>query len=136
MTKILVAEDDPEIRELIEFKLKSSGFDVYAFPDGEAALAAAESVMPDLVLLDWMMPRMNGLDVCAALRSNPLFHTVPIVLLTAKGQEADVVRGFSVGCDDYIVKPFSPRELVHRIDALLTRTRSSSIEALARRIDG
>lgn len=136
MTKILVAEDDPEIRELIEFKLRSSGFDVFAFPDGEAALAAAESILPDLVLLDWMMPRMNGLDVCAALRGNPVFHAVPIILLTAKGQEADVVRGFSAGCDDYIVKPFSPRELVHRVDALLTRTRSSSIEALARRIDG
>jgi DNA-binding response OmpR family regulator len=133
MTKILIAEDDEEIRELLLFKLRNSGFDAYGVGDGEAAVTMAESLLPDLVVLDWMMPRMNGLDACFALRNDPKFHALPIMLLTAKGQESDVERGFTAGADDYVVKPFSPRELVHRIEALLTRSRSSSIEALIAR---
>jgi two-component system, OmpR family, response regulator MtrA len=133
MTKILIAEDDEEIRELLLFKLRNVGFDAYGVEDGEAALTMAESILPDVIVLDWMMPRMNGLDACAALRSNPKFRALPIMLLTAKGQESDVERGFTAGADDYVVKPFSPRELVHRIEALLTRSRSSSIEALIAR---
>ena len=133
MTKILIAEDDEEIRELLLFKLRNVGFDAYGVEDGEEALTMAESILPDVIVLDWMMPRMNGLDACAALRSNPKFRALPIMLLTAKGQESDVERGFTAGADDYVVKPFSPRELVHRIEALLTRSRSSSIEALIAR---
>jgi DNA-binding response OmpR family regulator len=133
MTKILIAEDDEEIRELVLFKLRNAGFDAYGVGDGEQAVKMAETILPDLVVLDWMMPRMNGLDACVALRSNPKFSALPIMLLTAKGQESDVERGFTAGVDDYVVKPFSPRELVHRIEALLTRTRSSSIEALIAR---
>jgi DNA-binding response OmpR family regulator len=133
MTKILIAEDDAEIRELLLFKLKSVGYDVHGVGDGEIAVMMADSIMPDLVILDWMMPRMNGLDACVALRSRPHFESLPIMLLTAKGQETDVERGFSAGVDDYIVKPFSPRELVRRVEALLSRTRSSSIEAFITR---
>jgi two-component system, OmpR family, response regulator MtrA len=133
MTKILIAEDDEDIRELIVFKLKTAGYDVCGVGDGENAVATAEELLPDLVVLDWMMPRMNGLDACVALRSKPAFRTLPIILLTAKGQEVDIDRGFAAGVDDYIVKPFSPRELVHRIEALLLRTRSSTIEALISR---
>jgi two-component system, OmpR family, response regulator MtrA len=133
MTKILIAEDDDDIRELIVFKLKTAGFDVHGVGDGESAVATAEELLPDLVVLDWMMPRMNGLDACLALRSKPEFRTLPIILLTAKGQEVDIDRGFAAGVDDYIVKPFSPRELLHRIEALLLRTRSSTIEALIAR---
>jgi DNA-binding response OmpR family regulator len=133
MTKILVAEDDEEIRELLIFKLKSAGYDAYGVRDGEMALAIAESMLPDLVILDWMMPRMNGLDTCVALRSLAQFQATPIMFLTAKGQEIDVERGFTAGVDDYVVKPFSPRELVRRVEALLARTRSSSIEALITR---
>src|SRR5215213_10293158 len=125
MTKILIAEDDAEIRELVLFKLKSVGYDVHGVGDGEIAVMMADSIMPDLVILDWMMPRMNGLDACVALRSRPHFEGLPIMLLTAKGQEIDVERGFSAGIDDYVVKPFSPRELVRRVEALLARTRSS-----------
>lgn len=133
MTKILIAEDDNEIRELLLFKLQTAGYEVHAVVDGEQLVAAAESLQPDLVILDWMMPRLNGLDTCVALRSKPKFHSLPIMLLTAKGQEIDVERGFTAGVDDYVVKPFSPRELVRRIEALLARTRSSSIEALISR---
>ncbi len=133
MTKVLIAEDDEEIRELVRFKLESAGFEVHGVGDGESALALAESILPDLVILDWMMPRMNGLEACIALRKNPKFGSLPIMILTAKVQEIDVERGFSAGVDDYIVKPFSPRELLHRIEALLARTRSSSIEAFITR---
>ena len=133
MTKILIAEDAEDIRELLVFKLKAAGYDVYGVGDGESAVALTKSIRPDLVVLDWMMPRMNGLDVCIALRNDPNFHSLPIMLLTAKGQEIDVERGFSAGVDDYVVKPFSPRELVHRIEALLARTRSASIEAFIAR---
>ena len=133
MTKILIAEDAEDIRELLSFKLKAAGYEVHAVCDGESAVALAKSILPDLVVLDWMMPRMNGLDACIALRSGPNFRSVPIMFLTAKGQEIDVERGFSAGVDDYVVKPFSPRELVHRIEALLARTRSASIEAFIAR---
>jgi len=133
MTKILIAEDADDIRELLVFKLKAAGYEVHSVVDGESAVRLAKSIMPDLVVLDWMMPRMNGLDVCIALRSDPELHSMPIMLLTAKGQEIDVERGFSAGVDDYVVKPFSPRELVHRIEALLARTRSVSIEAFIAR---
>ncbi len=133
MTKILIAEDDEEIRELIRFKLESAGFEVFTAGDGETAVLRAEELLPDLIVLDWMMPRLNGLDACVAMRKMPALHPVPIVMLTAKGQEMDVERGFSAGVDDYIVKPFSPRELLARVEALLARTRSSSIEAFIAR---
>ena len=133
MTKILIAEDDDEIRALIMFKLTTAGFEVSGVGDGESAVEMAESIFPDLVILDWMMPRMNGIDACLALRKNPTFSALPIILLTAKGQEADVDRGFAAGADDYIVKPFSPRELTRRIEALLSRTRASSLEAFIAR---
>ena len=119
MTKILIADDAEDIRELLVFKLKAAGYDVYGVGDGESAVALAKSILPDVVVLDWMMPRMNGLDACVALRNDPNLHSVPIMFLTAKGQEIDVERGFTAGVDDYVVKPFSPRELVHRIEALL-----------------
>ncbi len=121
MSKILVVDDDTDIRELIEFKLVSMGHEVVSERDGEGGLAAARSELPDLVVLDWMMPRLTGLEVCVALRDDPDLARVPIILLTAKAQEADVQRGFAAGADDYIVKPFSPRELASRVDALLQR---------------
>jgi DNA-binding response OmpR family regulator len=119
---VLVVDDDQDIRELVTWKLEASGFTVLGEPDGEAGLAAALEVGPDLVLLDWMMPRMSGLEVCRALRDDPATAQVPVILLTAKAQEADIQRGFAAGADDYIVKPFSPRELVSRVDAVLARS--------------
>jgi two-component system phosphate regulon response regulator PhoB len=121
MVKILVIDDDADICELVVFKLSQCGFDVYSESDGESGLAAVGDLLPDLVLLDWMMPKLTGIEVCRRLRADPRTIGIPVILLTAKAQEADVQRGFAAGGDDYIVKPFSPRELVSRVEALLGR---------------
>lgn len=121
MTRVLVVDDDPDIRELVSFKLRQLEIDVECEGDGEAGLAAAVANPPDLVLLDLMMPKLSGLDVCRSLRANESTARVPIIMLTAKAQEADVERGFALGADDYVVKPFSPRELVSRVQAVLAR---------------
>jgi DNA-binding response OmpR family regulator len=124
MTAILVADDDMDIRDLVAFKLEQAGFDVTAVDNGLAALTAARQVLPDLVVLDVMMPGMSGIDVCRELRGDHNTAGLPIILLTARAQEGDVQVGFGVGADDYIVKPFSPRELVSRVEAVLARTRA------------
>lgn len=121
MSKILFVDDDPDICELVQFKLEQMGHEVLVEHDGEGGLAAAAVENPDLVILDWMMPRLTGLEVCLGLRSDPRTEHVPVILLTAKAQEADVQRGFAAGADDYIVKPFSPRELASRVQAILDR---------------
>jgi DNA-binding response OmpR family regulator len=121
MTRVLVVDDDPVIADLVSFRLTRLGLDVSVETDGQAGLAAARELRPDLVVLDWMMPRMNGLEVCAALRADPdaeLART-PVLLLTAKAQEPDLERGFAAGATDYIVKPFSTRELASRVTAAL-----------------
>lgn len=122
MATILVVDDDPDICALLEFKLTSGGHVVSVENDGEAALAALEQQNVDLVLLDWMMPRMGGLEVCLAMRADERFTAIPVLMLTAKAQEADVQRGLAAGADDYILKPFSPREVAARVDASLART--------------
>jgi two-component system phosphate regulon response regulator PhoB len=124
MTAILVADDDLDIRDLVAFKLEQAGFDVTAVDNGLAALSAARQDPPDLVVLDVMMPGMSGIDVCRELRGDPTTATLPIILLTARAQEGDVEIGFGAGADDYVVKPFSPRELVSRVEALLARMRT------------
>ena len=121
MPHLLLAEDDPDIRELISFRLSTAGHAVTAVEDGPSALDAAADAVPDLVLLDVMMPGLSGIDVCRALRARPETAALPVILLTARSQEADVQAGFRAGADDYMTKPFSPRELVSRIDALLAR---------------
>ncbi len=121
MRRLLIIEDDVDIRDLVTFKLGQVGFEVRAESDGEAGLAAATLTRPDLVLLDLMMPKLSGLDVCRRLRATPATATMPILMLTAKAQEADVELGFAVGATDYIVKPFSPRELVSRVQSILLR---------------
>ena len=121
MPSILVVDDDADIRDMLSFKLANAGFEVHTEEDGETGLAAASELRPDLVVLDWMMPRMTGPEVCLALRQEPESAKLPVILLTAKAQEADVQRGFAAGADDYVSKPFSPRELVSRVQALLTR---------------
>ena len=127
MKTVLVVDDDPDIRELITWKLSQAGYTTLAAADGEAGLNAAvagdaEGRVPDLILVDWMMPKMTGIEVCRALRDNPVTSRIPIILLTAKAQEAEVERGFAAGVDDYIVKPFSPREMLGRIQAVLARS--------------
>jgi DNA-binding response OmpR family regulator len=119
--RILIIDDDPDLREIVELKLSISGFETHTETDGEAGLGAALRTAPDLVLVDWMMPKMTGLEVCQAMRSAEATRRTPIILLTAKAQVADVERGFAAGADDYLVKPFSPTELLARITAVLSR---------------
>jgi len=121
MTHVLVVDDDPVIADLVAFRLGRLGVDISVESDGEAGLAAARELRPDLVVLDWMMPRMNGLEVCSALRADPdpdLART-PVLLLTAKAQEPDLERGFAAGATDFVAKPFSTRELISRVTAAL-----------------
>jgi two-component system, OmpR family, response regulator MtrA len=123
MARILVADDDVDIRELVEFKLSTLGHDVVAVSDGAAAVDACQEQRPDLAVLDVMMPGMSGLDAVRAIRSDPGLSDLPVILLTARAQEGDVDTGFDSGADDYITKPFSPRELATRVQALLGRAR-------------
>ena len=125
MQRILLVDDDPDIREMLTFKLRNAGFETFSEADGESGLAAARELRPDLLLLDWMMPGLTG-PVCQRLREDPETADMPIVLLTARAQEADVQLGFATGADDYISKPFSPRELVDRVNALIARLSKSS----------
>jgi two-component system phosphate regulon response regulator PhoB len=124
---VLLAEDDPDVRELIERKLALDGMDVVSVADGLSALTAARTSRPDLVLLDVMMPGMNGLELCEALRAHVGTKDLPIVLITARGRDVDVQRGYDAGATDYIIKPFSPRDLVSRI-----RSGLSGLSGLAR----
>ncbi len=124
MTRVLVADDDRDIRELVAMKLRGAGYEVTTVENGPDALASALEAVPDLAILDIMMPGLTGIDVCRELRASEETRTLPIILLTAKAQEADVEVGFSVGADDYVVKPFSPRELASRVQAVLARVRT------------
>jgi DNA-binding response OmpR family regulator len=124
VTVVLVADDDADIRDLVAFKLEQAGFEVIAVEDGETALERAQTRHPTLAVLDVSMPRMSGIDVCRMLRSDPATADILIIMLTARVQEQDVEGGFTAGADDYVTKPFSPRELVTRIQALLSRTRA------------
>jgi two-component system, OmpR family, response regulator MtrA len=124
VARILVADDDVDIRELVEFKLTTMGHDIVAVGDGAAAIEACREEKPDLAVLDVMMPGVSGLDAIREIRADELLSDLPVILLTARAQESDVETGFDSGADDYITKPFSPRELAARVDALLaTRPR-------------
>jgi two-component system phosphate regulon response regulator PhoB len=125
MATILIVDDEADLASLVEFNLKQAGFETAVALSGEAALQAAARVKPDLVVLDLMLPDVSGRDVCRRLRAAPQTRTVPVVMLTARGEEADRVQGFEVGADDYVTKPFSPRELVLRVKAILRRARAN-----------
>jgi two-component system alkaline phosphatase synthesis response regulator PhoP len=119
---ILVVEDERDIAGLVQFNLQQEGFAVVIAANGEEALAAARQHRPALLILDWMLPGLSGLEVCRRLRDDPATARVPILMLTAKTAEVDRVLGLEMGADDYVTKPFSPRELVARVRALLRRT--------------
>ena len=120
---ILVIDDEPDAVELIEFNLKAAGCEVITASDGAEALKKARRVLPQLILLDVMLPEVDGLEVCKILRRDSNTAAIPIIMLTAKAAEIDRVLGLELGADDYITKPFSPRELVARIRAMLRRPR-------------
>jgi two-component system phosphate regulon response regulator PhoB len=124
VTVVLVADDDADIRDLVAFKLEQAALEVIAVEDGESALEQARAQQPALAVLDISMPGLSGIDVCRMLRADPATARMLIIMLTARVQEQDVEGGFSAGADDYVTKPFSPRELVSRIQALLSRTRA------------
>ena len=117
--KILVVDDEPNIVLSLEFLMKQAGFQVRTASDGEAALAAIAAEPPDLMLLDVMMPRKNGYEVCQAVRANPDWKGIRIIMLTAKGREVEREKGLALGADDYITKPFSTQEVVERVRELL-----------------
>lgn len=121
--RILLVEDDRSLVELLSFHLRRAEFDVETTADGEEALLLARESPPDLVILDWMIEGISGLEVCRRLRRLPETANVPIIMLTARGEEADRIRGLETGADDYVTKPFSPRELIARVGAVLRRIR-------------
>ena len=121
MKRIQVIEDDKDIVELVRYNLEKDGFQVIASSDGATGLAQIRKAPPDLVVLDLMLPKLSGLDICKEVRKDASLNRLPILILTAKGEEADRVVGLELGADDYVTKPFSPRELVARVKALLRR---------------
>jgi DNA-binding response OmpR family regulator len=122
---VLVADDEEDIRALVAFRLKRAGYEVITAADGEEALLLATTRLPDLVVLDMMMPKATGLEVTRSMREHDATKDIPVILLTARAQEGDVVRGFGAGADDYVKKPFSPQDLQARVQALLERSAPS-----------
>jgi len=125
---VLVVEDEDALATLLQYNLDKEGYDVAVAGDGEEALLLADERLPDLVVLDWMLPKVSGIEVCRRLRSRPETRNVPIIILTARGEETDRIRGLDTGADDYVVKPFSMTELTARIRAVLRRIRPGLAE--------
>ena len=121
--KVLVVEDDANLAELVCYNLASGGFKTLCTPDGETALEMVRDEAPDVIILDWMLLNLSGIEVCRRVRANPATAGLPIIMLTARTEEADRIRGLDTGADDYVTKPFSPRELVSRVQAVLRRVR-------------
>jgi len=119
--KILIVDDEPDIRELIEYNLKKEGYQVYTASNGQEGVTEAKRILPDLVILDIMMPKMDGIEACRILRSMNEFKNTFMVFLTARSEEYSEIAGFNVGADDYIAKPIKPRALTSRINAILRR---------------
>ncbi len=120
--KVLIVDDEPDVVELAAYNLKQAGCDIVSATDGEQALKLAREHIPDLIVLDIMLPEMDGLEVCKCLRSDPQTSAIPVIMLTAKAGEVDRVLGLELGADDYLTKPFSPRELVLRAKKLMRRS--------------
>ena len=121
--KILIVEDEPALAELLSWNFESAGFAVQQTADGEEALLVAQEFAPDIIILDWMIEQLPGIEVCRRSRKGKDTAAIPIIMLTARGEEEDRIRGLETGADDYVTKPFSPRELRARVEAVLRRTR-------------
>jgi phosphate regulon transcriptional regulator PhoB len=128
-TKILIVEDENDIAELIRYNVERAGYQAQVLRDGHQALQLLRREVPDLLVLDLMLPGMDGLELCRRLRAEPATRALPIIMVTAKGEETDRVVGLEMGADDYLVKPFSPRELVARLRAVLRRREGPELEA-------
>jgi len=133
--KILVVEDELDILEVIEYNLSREGFRVLSSRDGSDALRIARNDAPDLVLLDLMLPRLDGLEVCRRLKSDAVTSGIPIIMVTAKGEESDIVLGLGLGADDYVTKPFGPKELVARVKAVMRRGLLKTDEGITSRVE-
>ena len=120
-TKIVVVEDEADILEVIDYNLSKEGFDVSSSSDGLDGLAFVQKEIPDLVLLDLMLPGMDGIEICRTLKTDPATRSISIIMVTAKGEESDIVLGLGIGADDYVLKPFRPRELIARVKSVLRR---------------
>ena len=123
--KILIVDDEPDILELIEYNLKKEGYQVFLASNGQEGISVAKRVQPDLIILDIMMPKMDGIEACRLMRAIPEFKKTFMVFLTARSEEYSEIAGFNVGADDYIAKPIKPRALVSRINAILRRNTST-----------
>ncbi len=126
--KIYIVEDEPDIRDTLKYNFSNEGFKVFTSPDGEEALSNIKKVLPDVLILDLMLPGVSGLDVCKSIRADDDIKDMSIIMLTAKGEEIDRVIGFELGADDYVTKPFSVRELILRVKVLLKKQRESLVQ--------
>ncbi|MGO9785838.1 MAG: phosphate regulon transcriptional regulator PhoB [Stellaceae bacterium] len=129
---VLVVEDETALLTLLRYNLEKEGFTVSSAHDGEEALLQLKEAKPDAVLLDWMLPRVSGIEVCRQIRRTPAWKDLPVIILTARGEEGDRVRGLDSGADDYVVKPFSPNELVARLRAVIRRARPAAADEILR----
>ncbi len=127
---VLVVEDETALATLLRYNLEREGYRVFEAKDGEEALLVADETKPDLIILDWMLPQLSGIEVCRRMRTRGHLRNTPIIMLTARGEETDRIRGLDTGADDYIVKPFSMTELLARIRAVMRRVRPSLVEDL------
>jgi phosphate regulon transcriptional regulator PhoB len=134
--KIVVVEDEPDILDVLCYNLSKEGFEVERSMNGSQGLALIQDAVPDLVLLDLMLPGMDGLEICRRLKQQKCTRQIPIIMVTAKGEERDVVLGLDIGADDYIAKPFSPKELVARVKAVIRRSAVSQQQTNLVRVDG
>ena len=127
-THVLVVEDEEAIATLLDYNLGKEGFQVTIASDGEEAMVRVAEAQPDIIILDWMLPKLSGIEVCRQLRSKSETRNVPVIMLTARSEEADRIRGLEIGADDYLTKPFSTNELIARVRAVLRRIRPALVE--------
>ena len=127
-TKVLIVEDEESISTLLDYNLSREEFETRIAVDGEDALLKTQEFHPDIIILDWMLPKVSGIEVCRRLRQNPDTRNLPIIMLTARSEEADRIRGLETGADDYLTKPFSTAELIARVKAVLRRIRPALVE--------